>query len=251
MVNAARPGAGPSSFRWFFFGQSLAPSRTDLAVERVQRFIFAHTPPYIAPTLRSYRHPSLTTFSVRSGITGASWREALTLITDVQPLAPTCSLTFRNLLLAQRKRAAFAIDAGCIEARCSMVVCTRYIQLITCASAQAKSLGRQLSEMQADMLCVCCRRHYLHKKGSMVAKVNHAQVSGGKTSCSCCYSQPRNTLCRTCPRISKPMFCLAQDLATQDRLTKNVKDLLWLHAWDHSGKGSDPAAALKALQVPL
>ncbi len=47
------------------------------------------------------------------------------------------------------------------------------------------------------------------------------------------------------------MCCLAQDLATQDRLTKNIKDLLWLHAWDHSGKGSDPAAALKALQVLL
>ena len=38
--------------------------------------------------------------------------------------------------------------------------------------------------------------------------------------------------------------------ALQDRLTKNIKDLLFLHAYDHSGKGSDPAAALKALQVP-
>ncbi len=105
--------------------------------------------------------------------------------------------------------------------------------------------------MQADMFMCLLPQALLTSEGSMVAKVNHAQVSGGKTSCSCSYSQPRNTSCRTCPRISKPMCCLAQDLATQDRLTKNIKDLLWLHAWDHSGKGSDPAAALKALQVLL
>lgn len=37
--------------------------------------------------------------------------------------------------------------------------------------------------------------------------------------------------------------------ASQDRLTKNIKDLLFLHAYDHSGKGSDPAEALKALQA--
>ena len=41
----------------------------------------------------------------------------------------------------------------------------------------------------------------------------------------------------------------AQDLETQDRLTKNIKDLLFLHDWDHSGKGSEPSEALKALQV--
>lgn len=41
----------------------------------------------------------------------------------------------------------------------------------------------------------------------------------------------------------------ARDLETQDRLTKNIKDLLWLHAWDRSGKGSDPSEALKELQV--
>lgn len=34
----------------------------------------------------------------------------------------------------------------------------------------------------------------------------------------------------------------------QDRLTKNVKDLLWLHAWDKKG-GSDPLSALSDLQV--
>ena len=34
----------------------------------------------------------------------------------------------------------------------------------------------------------------------------------------------------------------------QGRLTKNVKDLLWLNEWDHKG-GSDASAALKDLEV--
>lgn len=34
----------------------------------------------------------------------------------------------------------------------------------------------------------------------------------------------------------------------QDRLTKNVKDLLWLHAWDNKG-GSGASVALKELEV--
>mmetsp|Transcript_14694 Transcript_14694/g.44356 ORF Transcript_14694/g.44356 Transcript_14694/m.44356 type:complete len:126 (-) Transcript_14694:439-816(-) len=39
-----------------------------------------------------------------------------------------------------------------------------------------------------------------------------------------------------------------QDLETQDRLTKNVKDLLWLHAWDNKG-GSGASVALKELEA--
>jgi len=40
----------------------------------------------------------------------------------------------------------------------------------------------------------------------------------------------------------------AQDLATQDRLTKNVKDILWLNTYA-AGPNVSPSAALAALKV--
>lgn len=76
--------------------------------------------------------------------------------------------------------------------------------------------------------------------------------------CSCAANIPaqsaRRSILYQCLRPTLQIFahvrhCLTPMPFMQDRLTKNVKDLLFLHAYDHSGKGSDPSEALKALQA--